>query len=1160
MATVHGVFATPDRRPRGRLLLSFRKEHLAEISEQVKQNRIDVTRVLLAPLDRSAVVEVVRGPADVSRLKAKYNLTVEPDLAERIADDLTADPESPVATVLQLLLTKLWAAAREEATAAPVFSHQLYAQLQRSGLHLGAFVDEQLAALEQMWPAAKETENPVRSGYVLDLLAFHTTDHGTAEHRLLREVEAHYGHRGEWQEIVQRTKDVRLLADRPGDSPDQETLQGTRLAHDTVAPLVRGRFAESDAPGQRARRILETRVVDYAHGDRDTYLDDADLAIVEAGQRGMRLWTTDEQGLVEDSQHERDARRRRALIVRVMALAAVVAILLSSAVAWWLYGESQRQRDQALINDSRRLAGLSTQELATDPVVALHLALAGLPSQGQTRPRVPEAEAALRQSVLESRERRYVRTGLVAASQVAVHNGTIAVGGTGLTLYDTQLNQIAGRDLISATVDGVRWHPDDDRLLAWSGGDLFVIDGSAIVAQHTLPDFAPVLCAQWQPGGNVVALCAGDALVLWEIDDDALIQVAPTLEFEDSATFPREALWSHDGRYVAGWGARLVIWDDRAQRVVADRHDTARAQGFVASAQWTPADEALVAYWDGERSFTVWTPSDDEAQVVNLPGADASEGRAEDEDTLEALRIGLAGSDRVVVLNQHRGQLSLVGLDGRQIGLPMALQVGLFANMAMSPDGAGVAVYGAGGVQVGAIESLAGVTGSEGFSGFTTFYQSSGGGTEVKEVFWIDQEQLVVQTGDGFVRGYWMESALNLSEVKLPAVESAASLAGVWLTPEGELLTATYSGAEGSSLRLWQVAPRATTPSELAALSDQPICSQLRRILVYPGSEDSGAAWSDISWPAADVFMAMDTHGAVARWQSGGSDPLVLAQAALPVFATLPGASGAEVLRILEQDAELWRVAFEQWQRALLIPGTYRAGAWAGDKLALLDGDGVVHVSSHDGSEIFGEIPATDDPVLIMDASSDGHWLALKHSSGQLSLYSLRENPPKLEAAWEIPFAVQPGTIDLHPTEPLVLHARPGELGIWRAGRDSPIWTYASLPEGQLLSVQEARWSPDGASMALAGISSTDFGGEVELLRWDGRAQTVELLQHVGGSRPRWSPQGDYLLVSLDTATQRVVPVWPDERRLFEDAHKSCVLTRPLSDSQKRVYVLNEAP
>ncbi len=97
-------------RPRGKLLLGFRKEWLDEFEKACRSANLAFESVPLGPLDRAGVAEAVRGPAsepDLARKRAKYRLTVapeEPPLPEFVADDLLdtlADPKknqvSPVA-------------------------------------------------------------------------------------------------------------------------------------------------------------------------------------------------------------------------------------------------------------------------------------------------------------------------------------------------------------------------------------------------------------------------------------------------------------------------------------------------------------------------------------------------------------------------------------------------------------------------------------------------------------------------------------------------------------------------------------------------------------------------------------------------------------------------------------------------------------------------------------------------------------------------------------------------------------------------------------------------------------------------------------------------------------------------------------------------------
>ncbi len=104
-----GLFADPGRRPQGRLILGFRKEWLAEIEKRLEERRLPRAKVFLERLSQAGIVEVVAGPARVPRLRNRYGLTVADELPGLIADDLLADRESPVAPMLQILLTGMWA-------------------------------------------------------------------------------------------------------------------------------------------------------------------------------------------------------------------------------------------------------------------------------------------------------------------------------------------------------------------------------------------------------------------------------------------------------------------------------------------------------------------------------------------------------------------------------------------------------------------------------------------------------------------------------------------------------------------------------------------------------------------------------------------------------------------------------------------------------------------------------------------------------------------------------------------------------------------------------------------------------------------------------------------------------------------------------------------
>ena len=201
VAGVRDLFGAPARAPRGRLILSFRKEWLQEFEHAHDDAQLGYERMLLGPLDRAGIVEVIEGPTRADDLRRHYALTIEPGLAETIAVDLEADAGSSLAPTLQVLLTKLWESSGGKGTA---FTHAAYARLKDQGFVLEDVLGEGLKALK-VWRA-----DVVDSGFALDLLEYHTTPFGTAETRSRADLLERY---------PPSRRPRRMPADRPGDLP-----------------------------------------------------------------------------------------------------------------------------------------------------------------------------------------------------------------------------------------------------------------------------------------------------------------------------------------------------------------------------------------------------------------------------------------------------------------------------------------------------------------------------------------------------------------------------------------------------------------------------------------------------------------------------------------------------------------------------------------------------------------------------------------------------------------------------------------------------------------------------------------------------------------------------------------------------------------------------
>lgn len=311
-----------ETRPRGKLILGLRKEWFPELREALRGHALRWQDHYIKPLDRQGIEEALLGPTRTGTLRARYGIEVEPGLARRIADDLLEDPHSAIAPTLQILLTRMW----DEITSAPTeadgrarhrFSSALYDRLRREGLALGDFVDRQLATLGAEHPEALAT------GLIHDVLSHHTTSRGTSATHPLAATVARYPDRGEILSTLISRCEALYLLQRVTDGAEQTV--STRLAHDTLAPIIKDRYEKSQAPGQVAARVLEARIRTADDRYRPPPLDAFDLELVEAGRAGMRAWTEPEHRLVDKSR----GRHARAAFIRGLWTTLVLGLVVS---------------------------------------------------------------------------------------------------------------------------------------------------------------------------------------------------------------------------------------------------------------------------------------------------------------------------------------------------------------------------------------------------------------------------------------------------------------------------------------------------------------------------------------------------------------------------------------------------------------------------------------------------------------------------------------------------------------------------------------------------------------------------------------------------------------------------------------------------------------
>jgi WD40 repeat protein len=615
---LRAAFANPDReaRPRGKLILGFRKEWLQEVERAHRAVELGYERMLLAPLDHPRIIEAIEGPIRDPDLKRHYGLTIEAALAERIARELEHDAGAALAPTLQVLLTNLWRSESGKGMGAS-FTHALYEHLKRHGVLLKDVLDQGLEALAAWRPEL------VRSGLAIDLLEHHTTSMDTAETRTRGDLLARYPHRADALEESLRVlensyllvpAETRLEVETDTLLTDQtrSELSTTRLGHDTLAPLVRDKFRKSDAPGQRARRLLENRSPDWRNGRIGAVLDRADLDTVEAGVSGMRAWDAEENHkaetrLVEASRSEQARRTLTRHILRAVAAAAAVVICVSGAIAWWQWGTAEHRFK---IATSRELAALSTVERSRRQDLSLLLAVEALRIENTA-----EARDSLYNALQERpRLRCYLHIHEAHVGSVAFNptGDLLAVAiDRGVVLWDVAAQKRVAEEPLfvrEGLVGSISFSPDGKTLAA--GLDRGVVFWDVASRQRLADDLVPVTEGRvwsiaFSPDGRMLAagLDLGDDLgggvVLWDVASRKRLTDDPLPVTEGSVTSvafspsSKELAAGFHGSILSGGGG-VIFWDVISRKRLAGESLFVR-EGLVGSISFSPDGKTLAA-------------------------------------------------------------------------------------------------------------------------------------------------------------------------------------------------------------------------------------------------------------------------------------------------------------------------------------------------------------------------------------------------------------------------------------------------------------------------------------------------------------------------------------------------------------------------------------
>jgi hypothetical protein len=283
------AFRNPAQRPQGKLVLAFAKEWFAEVRKAIRECKLEYTDLFLEPLTGDGVREVL----SPERMETFGKIRFAPSVIDTITNDLTNplgnNPNVPTSPTLQVLLGKMWDQTSPDENGLRHFDAVLLESVRRQGYHLDHFVNDQLERIEKIHSAES------KSGLVLDLLYEHAKEINGWNADQLR---ARYGE-DRWPIVASIVRNLILHSLLTEISPDlTQSTDITGLSHRLLEPIVRRRFAESSAPGQLGRRILES--LKRESNGHLVRIDGENRDSILVGLAGMPLLDTQDYLLLQD--------------------------------------------------------------------------------------------------------------------------------------------------------------------------------------------------------------------------------------------------------------------------------------------------------------------------------------------------------------------------------------------------------------------------------------------------------------------------------------------------------------------------------------------------------------------------------------------------------------------------------------------------------------------------------------------------------------------------------------------------------------------------------------------------------------------------------------------------------------------------------------------